>query len=242
VANADFTQKQQQTASGGFDSGSYRAAKQPEETVRVLTPTQQKLAGLERALPGPLATRAGALALCVVVAVVAVFGFGGAKLRAKQSATYSWFTTGVAADNGYNLAEELNERSYAAANIITTARNTAGLGADSAEVTAAQTALDAFDACLESLPGSGSMHAMYQANAALDAAIDQLYAKMQSLAEDPFKMGAVQGQYGNFNSAGTILGQLLYNDAVDEYNKETGGLVASVLQGVLGIGKVESFA
>jgi hypothetical protein len=86
------------------------------------------------------------------------------------------------------------------------------------------------------------MHAMYQANAALDAAIDQLYAKMQSLAEDPFKMGAVQGQYGNFNSAGTILGQLRYNDAVDEYNKETGGLVASVLQGVLGIGKVESFA
>jgi hypothetical protein len=38
------------------------------------------------------------------------------------------------------------------------------------------------------------------------------------------------------------LGQLRYNDAVDEYNKETGGLVASVLQGVLGIGKVESFA
>ena len=44
MANADFSQKQQNP--GGFDAGSYREQKKPEETVR-LTPAQQKLAALE---------------------------------------------------------------------------------------------------------------------------------------------------------------------------------------------------
>ena len=33
------------------------------------------------------------------------------------------------------------------------------------------------------------------------------------------KMGAVQGQYGQFNSAATIIGTLKYNDAVYDYQK-----------------------
>ena len=48
-----------------------------------------------------------------------------------------------------------------------------------------------------------AMHALCQANEALGTVIDQLYAKMQEQAADPMKMGAVQGQYGQFNSAGT---------------------------------------
>ena len=92
-------------------------------------------------------------------------------------------------------------------------------GADSTEVQAAQTALDDFSACLDAVQADGSkqdltslpyyqgstMHALYQANEALGAAIDQLYAKLQEQAADPMKMGAVQGQYGQFNSAQTIL-------------------------------------
>ncbi len=42
-------------------------------------------------------------------------------------------------------------------------------------------------------------------------AIDQLYAKLQEQPADPMKMGAVQGQYGQFNSAATIIGTLQYN-------------------------------
>ena len=52
------------------------------------------------------------------------------------------FTTGVAADSGYALNEELTTRLNTAANIITTASNT--LGADSTEVQTAQAALDSF--------------------------------------------------------------------------------------------------
>ena len=58
------------------------------------------------------------------------------------------------------------------------------------------------------------MHAQYQANETLGKAIDQLYAKLQEQAADPMKMGAVQGQYGQFTSAGTIIGTLKYFEAV----------------------------
>ena len=238
MANADFSQKQKNP--GGFDAGSYREQKKPEETVR-LTPAQQKLAALEAKLPGALRTQAAALALSVVVMLAAFFGFGGAKLRTKYNKARQWFTVGVAADNGYNLNEELNTRANTAANVITTGSNT--LGTDNAEVQAAQAALTAFNDALEGAnAGSTRMHALYQDNETLGAAIDQLYAKLQEQAADPMKMGAVQGQYGQFNSANTIIGSLKYNEAVYDYQKETGGFPANVLGGLAGIKEVEPFA
>ena len=252
MANADFSQKQNSTP-GGFDAGSYREKARPEETVR-LTPLQQKLAGLEAKLPATLSTRAAALALSVAVMLAAFLGFGSAKLRSRYNEARKWYTVGVAADNGYNLSEELTTRMNTAANIITTAGNT--LGADSAEVQAAQTALNDFSACLEAVQNGGkaqaltslpyyqgsTMHALYQANEVLGSRIDQLYAKLQEQAADPMKMGAVQGQYGQFNSAATIIGTLQYNDAVYDYQKETGGFPASVLGSIAGVKEVEPFA
>ena len=253
MANADFSRKQEQAAPGGFDAGSYREKARPEETVR-LTPLQQKLAGVEAKLPAALSTRAAALALSVVVMLAAFLGFGSAKLRSRYNEARKWYTVGVAADNGYNLSEELTTRMNTAANIITTASST--LGADSAEVQAAQTALNDFSACLEAVQNGGkaqaltslpyyqgsTMHALYQANEVLGSRIDQLYAKLQEQAADPMKMGAVQGQYGQFNSAATIIGTLQYNDAVYDYQKETGGFPASVLGSIAGVKEVEPFA
>ena len=252
MANADFSQKQNSTP-GGFDAGSYREQRQPEQAAQ-LTPLQQKLAGLEAKLPAALSTRAAALALSVVVMLAVLFGFGSAKLRGRYREANKWFTAGVAADNGYNLNEELTTRMNTAANIITTASST--LGADSAEVQAAQSALSDFTACLEAVQNGGkaqaltslpyyqgsTMHALYQANEALGSMIDQLYAKLQEQAADPMKMGAVQGQYGQFNSASTIIGTLKYNDAVYDYQKETGGFPASVLGSIAGVKEVEPFA
>ena len=253
MANADFSREQNQTP-GGFDSGSYREAKHPDtETIR-LTPLQQKLAGLEKALPAGLAKQGTALALSVVVMLAAFVGFGGAKVKSKYNEARQWFSTGVAADNGYNLSEELTTRLNTAANIITTASNT--LGADSTEVQDAQTALNDCTACLEAVQNGGkkqsltslpyyqgsTMHALYQADSVLGAMIDQLYAKMQEQAADPMKMGAVQGQYGQFNSAGTIISNLQYNTAVYDYQNDVGGFPASLLGKVFGVQEVEPFA
>ena len=252
MANADFSQKQNSTP-GGFDAGSYREKARPEETVR-LTPLQQKLAGVEAKLPATLSTRAAALALSVVVMLAAFLGFGSAKLRSRYNEARKWYTVGVAADNGYNLSEELTTRMNTAANIITTASNT--LGADRTEVQTAQAALDSFSACLGAVQSDGKIHApdslsvytggrmhmLYQSNETLGTAIGQLYAKLQEQAADPMKMGAVQGQYGQFNSAATIIGTLQYNDAVYDYQKETGGFPASVLGSIAGVKEVEPFA
>lgn len=251
MANADFSR--QQNSTGGFDASSYRAAAPAEEEVR-LTPFQQKLAGLEKALPAALGKQAVAVALCIVVMLACFFGFGGAKLRAKYDTVKNGFTTGVAADSGYTLNEELTTRLNTAANIITTASNT--LGADSTEVQTAQTALDDFTAILAAIQSDGksqaqtslpyyqgsTMHAMYQANETLGTAIGQLYAKLQEQAADPMKMGAVQGQYSQFNSAQTIISNLHYNDAVQSYQKDVGGFPASVLGKLFGIQEVELFA
>ena len=239
MANADFSQNKQ-TAPGGFDTGSYREKAKPEQAVR-LTPRQQKLAALEAKLPAALSTRAAALALSVVVMLAAFFGFGSAKLRGKYNTARQWFTAGVAADNGYNLSEELTTRMNTAANVITTASNT--LGADNAEVLTAQDALTAFSNDLDGVKaGKTRLHALYEDNETLGTAIDQLYAKLQEQAADPMKMGAVQGQYGQFNSAATIIGTLQYNTAVYEYQQDVGGFPASVLGTLSGVKEVEPFA
>ena len=194
------------------------------------------------------------MALCIVVMLACFFGFGRAKLRAKYDTVKNGFTTGVAADNGYALNEELTTRLNTAANIITTASNT--LGADSTEVQTAQAALDSFSACLGAVQSDGRIHApdslsvytggrmhmLYQSNETLGTAISQLYAKLQEQAADPMKMGAVQGQYSQFNGAQTIISNLHYNDAVQGYQKDVGGFPASVLGKLFGIQEVELFA
>ena len=75
MANADFSRQQNQPT-GGFDASSYRAAAPAEEEVR-LTPFQQKLASLEKALPAALSKQAVAVALCIVVMLGCFVGFGG---------------------------------------------------------------------------------------------------------------------------------------------------------------------
>ena len=239
MANADFSQNKQ-TAPGGFDAGSYREKAKPEQAV-TLTPRQQKLAALEAKLPAALSTRAAALALSVVVMLAAFFGFGSAKLRGKYNTARQWFTAGGAADNGSTLSEELTTRMNTAANVITTASNT--LGADNAEVLTAQDALTAFSNDLDGVKaGKTRLHALYEDNETLGTAIDQLYAKLQEQAADPMKMGAVQGQYSQFNSAQTIISNLHYDDAVQRYQRDVGGFPASVLGKLFGIQEVELFA
>ena len=131
---------------------------------------------MEKALPAPLRTRAVALVLAVAVLAGAAAGLGGVKLRGRYHEARSWYTVGAPGDNGYNLNDELSERANTAANVITSALNTPGLGAESSAVTAAQVALDGFTACQEALDSGGAgMSEMYRANEALGSAIDLLY-------------------------------------------------------------------
>ena len=84
MANADFSREQNQTP-GGFDSGSYREAKRPDTEAVRLTPLQQKLAGLEKALPTAMAKQGTALVLSVAVMLAAFVGFGRGQAQAHRS-------------------------------------------------------------------------------------------------------------------------------------------------------------
>lgn len=234
MANAEFS-RQEQNKSAGFGAGSYRETN-AAPAARTLTPLQQKLAGLEKALPAPLRTQAAAAALCVVLALVSVFGLGGAKLSARYREAANAFTAGVAADNGYTMWDELNARANNAANVITSAGNAAGVRAE--YLTAAQTALDAYEAAL----AAGDVSGLYDANEALTAAVDQLYADLQANSATPTSMGAVQTQYSQFNSAGNVLRNLSYNDTARQYNAEAGGFPASLIGALWGVQEVELFA
>ena len=125
MANADFEPGRQ--TPGGFDASSYRSAPR-EAAAPALTPLQKKLAKMEKALPAPLRTRAIALVLAVAVLAGAAAGLGGVKLRGRYHEARSWYTVGAPGDNGYNLNDELSERANTAANVITSALNTPGLG------------------------------------------------------------------------------------------------------------------
>ena len=152
MANADFSQNNKQTAPGGFDAGSYREKAKPEQTIK-LTPRQQMLAELEAKLPAALSTRAAALELSVVVMLAAFFGFASAKLRGKYNPARQWFTAGVAADNGYNLSEELTTRENTAANILNSVSKT--LGGASAAVLRAPAASDVYKGQLQEVQNGG---------------------------------------------------------------------------------------
>ena len=251
MANADF--RKNRTALPAVLTRAATANKSSRSRPCPLTPLQQKLAGLEAKLPAALSTRAAALALSVVVMLAAFLGFGSAKLRSRYNEVRKWYTVGVAADNGYNLNVELTTRMNTAANIITTAGST--LGADSAEAQAAQSALSdlppVWKPCRTAAKVRHSPRCPYIRAARCTHCIRPTrcwgrgsISSTQSCRSRrrPHEDGAVQGQYGQFNSAATIIGTLKYNDAVYDYQKETGGFPASVLGAIAGVKEVEPFA
>lgn len=241
MANAQFEQHNTGSVPGGFSAGSYRAAKAEAAPQRSLTPAQQKLAGLENALPKALRTRAVAGLLCAVMAVGSVAGIGGAKLAAQSRDVVNSYTTGIAEDVKYNeeltVAKQLTARENAAANILTSAGNV--LGTNGAEYTAAKAALEAFQ---QSRAEGFAPARQYAANEALGAAVDMLYNAMKLQAPESEKMGTVQNQYSAFNQAQRMLGSLGYNAAAQAYNRTAEGFPAGLIAVLWGIGEVELFA
>ena len=113
-----------------------------------LTPLQQKLAGLEKALPTAMAKQGTALVLSVAVMLAAFVGFGGARsgestTRPASGSPPAFRPTTAMPERGadhpcqHGSEYHHHRRKHA--------------GADSAEMQAAQAALDDFSACLEAV-------------------------------------------------------------------------------------------
>lgn len=237
MANADFSK--QDTAPGGFNRDSYRKKAKPQAAA--LTPAQQKLAKAEKALPSVLQNQAVAAVLVAVVIVLSVFGINGAKLSGSYKKTKEAFTNGVAADiksgDQYTMLAQLKIRSAAANNVIVAASGFAGVNQDI--VAQAQSALDGLNTAVQENAGP---EALYDADTALDAAINLLHADVQTHAPEALKTGAEQSAFSQFASAGTTMNHLSYNDEAQEFNTKISKVPASIIGGLWGCGKVELFA
>ncbi len=239
MANADFS-KQEQTP-GGFTSGSYRAKK--TEQSKPLTPAQQKLAKVEKALPGAMQKQAVALVVLVLVMALSVFGIGGAKLRMGYQKAAGSFTHGVAEDvksgGQYTMRAQLEIRAASAKNVLLAASGFDGV--DQNVLDAAQVAVEGMEAALEADHG-GTPEALYDADVALESAINLLHAEVQANAPDAMQTGSEQTAFSKFASAGTTIHHLSYNEAAQAYNKKAGGFPANVIGKLWGCGKVDLFA
>jgi len=233
MANAEFS-RQEQFKNQGFEADSYqkKAAAAPK---RALTPLQQKLAGLENALPAVLRRQAVAAVLCAVMVLAAVFGLGGAKLNSRYEQVKNSFTAGVGADDPYPIGALLNERANHAANIITAAGHAQGV--TQAYLDDAQLALDEFVKLLE----KQQVWEIYNADVRLQSAIELLYADLQANAADPMNMGAAQTAYSAFTNAGFVISTSPYNDEAAAYNEMAGQFPASLIAGLRGIDWVELY-
>ena len=233
MANAEFS-RQEQNKNKGFAAGSYRK-KEAAAPKRALSPLQQKLTGLENALPAALRQQTVAAVLCVVMAAAAVFGLGGAKLNSRYEQVKNSFTAGVGADDPYPIGALLNERANHAANIITAAGHAQGV--TQAYLDDAQLALDEFAKLLE----KQQVWEIYNADVRLQSAIELLYADMQAKFADDVNMDVADDAYSKFTNAGFVISTSPYNDEAAAYNEMAGQFPASLIAGLRGIDWVELY-
>ena len=194
---------------------------QEQESFTIAGPQLEVLGEVETKLPKPLKKRSGAALVLAALALVSVVGIGGAKLKGRYNAVQAIYTTTNAA--GQSMANDLSARLDAAANLIRMCGNI--LGADDAEVTAAQKALDAI--------GDTGKSYSPAANNALGAAVDAMYQTARNKAGS--KAGALSTQYNEFLSRQDLLQREVaadYTPQAERYNRAVQSFPANLL-GVL---------
>ncbi|MDD4850010.1 MAG: hypothetical protein PHO10_04855 [Gemmiger sp.] len=206
---------------------------QEQETFTIEGPQLEVFGEMETKLPAPLKKRStGGMAL-VALALVAVLGIGGAKLRGVHSGVTALYTTQNSF--GQSIVADLDLRADAAANLIRMCGSL--LGTDAPEVAAAQQALDDWNATTAAHPAQ-----QYSANTALGSAVDAMYQAAKGQAGQ--KLDAISTQYNEFLSRQDIVQREVatgYNKKAEAYNKKVSGFPANVIGMLWGAGKVELY-
>ena len=177
-----------------------------------------------------LQNRAFAWILAGLMILAAILGLGGMKLRsARQDAVTAFFT----GKDGFSPYDDLINRREYAYNLINIAEGT-GLK-DSALYAAAKQAWDQLDA-------AETPEAYYDANQALQPAIEELYAELTSLDLENKSRVAADKQYSNFiGRMSNLRYDDYYNDLALEYNKICKAFPAKFIAMVTGNGPLPTF-
>ena len=172
--------------------------------------------------------RGFAFAVCVLAAVISIFGLGGGKLsRLRNEAENAFFDS----NNGYSAYQDLMERWEYAANLLQIAQQTI----PEEEVWSAAEAFDSFMA-------SKTPEEYYETNEALQTAIDELYQALSQAGMEEEAFRRADRQYVDFCS---VMSNLrlddYYNDLAKEYNEVLEAFPAGIIAEVTGNGPLPVF-
>ncbi len=205
-----------------------------QQTFEIRGPQLEVLGRAEDRLPAPARRRsAGALALAVL-ALVSVFGIGGAKLKARQASVTALYTTATN-EYGDGIQTDLDAQADAAASLIRLAGRL--LGESDPTVTAAAAALDAWNA----LPAEPA--AQYAGNADLYAAVGDMYTAARTGADENTR-DQLDALYAEFTSRQALVERAAantYNPAAQQFNQELDELPASLIGALWGVEPAQLF-
>lgn len=207
-----------------------------QETFVIHGPQLEVLGEVETKLPPPAKKRPTAVLALVVLALVSVFGIGGAQLKGLRSRTAQIYTT-QQDEYGHSIQGDFAAQTDAAASLIRVASNV--LGETDADVQAAQAALDRWNAEADAAQPA----VQYSCNTTLVGAVDLLYTAAADTADAKTK-GQLDDLYDSFTSAQATIQRAAaeYNTQAEAYNETVSGFPAKVLAGLWDAGTLQTFA
>ena len=202
-----------------------------QETFTITGPQLEVFGQVESKLPAPAKKNSTASVFLVVLALVSVFGIGGAKLKGQYGSVRAAYTQQDT--HGNSMQNDLASSADYAASLIRQCENL--LPADNTALLDARQALEDWNAQTSAEPS-----AQYTLNLRLYNAVDALHA-------DAARAGgsaAIEDLYDSFVSVQSIIDRegAAYNLAADAYNQTISGFPAGVIGAVWGAGQAERFA
>lgn len=202
-----------------------------QETFTITGPQLEVFGQVESKLPAPAKKNSTASVFLVVLALLSVFGIGGAKLKGQYGSVQAAYTRQDS--HGNSMQNDLAASADYAASLIRQCENL--LPADNTALLDARQALDDWNAQTGAEPS-----AQYTLNLRLYNAVDALHADAARAGGS----GAVEDLYDSFVSVQSIIDRegAAYNLTADSYNQTISGFPASVIGAVWGAGQAGRFA
>lgn len=204
-----------------------------QESFTIQGPQLRVLGEAESRLPAPARKRPFANAVLGLAIVLAVFGIGGARLKAQQGAVLRQYS----ATNQYNqgIRNDLAALADAAASFIRLAGSACGEDA----VQEAQAALDAWNAA------AGDPASQYAAEHRLYSAVDGVYnTYVREYDLTPDAKERLEELYATIASLQAVIDRegAAYNEAARDYNGLAAGFPANIIGALWGAGSVPEFS
>ena len=204
-----------------------------QETFTIHGPQLEVLGEVESKLPAPAKKRSTASVVLVALALVSVFGIGGAKLKGKYNDTAKLY----AAIDKYNnsIQTDFGTQVDAAANLIKQVGYLENVPTEALQD--ARVALEVWNNT------AADPAAQYNANRDLYNAVDALYAAVNNKV-DASTQQAINNQYNAFVSAQATIERAAaaYNKSVESYETTTAQFPANVISGIWGVREISRFA